>query len=710
MKAHELIRALRLPPDQRRSLRQALRSLETQGKIERMRKNRWAVPRAADTPLTGVLTVQPSGVGFVTFDGQDEDIFIPPRQMGVALHGDRVEVTISRSRSGHQRRRRRGASVADADDERRLTGRIIAVRERRFTRLAGVLKVTPHYRYVIPDHPRIQANVHVQAVAKGIKPLQDGCRVVMELLEWTTPGTPAPGRVVENLGPADAPGSDMLGLLHSHGLEAAFPKPVEKEVARWRAVDSAKGAKVLERRDLRQRCLITIDPEDARDFDDAVSLRRTADGNWELGVHIADVSAYVEPGSTVDQEARRRGTSVYLVDRVITMLPRHLTEAVCSLAPEVDRLAHTVDITLSPRGRVLNVDTYPSLIRSTARLDYDTVQAVLDDQSPEPKVVTEPVQAMLREMQALAQRLRRKRARRGSILFVMPEVRCVLDAQGQPTAIVPRSSYAAYQLIEEFMLLANQVVARRIADAGYPCIYRIHPPPDEKQWDQMAADLAALDHSLPSMDRAGMNAVAAAVRGKPGAHVVHLAMLRNLKRALYTAERADHFGLAFDHYVHFTSPIRRFPDLIAHRVLNAVEQGTPPPYSEKNLATMAAHCSDMERQAAEAEQESVDLKRMAYYAQLLKTGATGPFQALVTGVIGRGLLVELTDTLQRGLVPFALLRHDFDSGPRRSRGRRRPRRPQWQMGDTLDVELIRVDEGRKWVDFSPYRNKRTSNK
>ncbi len=709
MKTHELIRALRLPADQRRAVRHALRALETQGRVTRIRKNRWAVPRTTAEPLTGVLTVQPGGFGFVTVEGQTEDVFIPPRQLGVALHGDRVDVVITRTRSGRPSRHRRRRKMVTTDDaDRRLSGRIVAVRERRLTRLAGVLKVARHYRYVIPDHPRVSVNLHVQAVAKGLEPLPDGHRVVVELLEWTTPGTPAPGRVIEDLGPADAPGSDMLGLLHSHGLDETFPPPVEKAVAKLQPVRSATDTVDSERRDLRDRCLITIDPEDARDFDDAVSLRRNADGNWELGVHIADVPAYVTAGTKVDKEAHRRGTSVYLVDRVITMLPRHLTKAVCSLSPDVDRLAHTVDITLSPRGRILDVATYPSLIRSATRLDYDTVQAVLDDASS-PANLAEPVHHMLRDMRTLAQCLRRKRARHGSILFVMPEVRCVLDAQGQPTAIVPRRAYAAYQLIEEFMLLANQAVARRIADAGYPCIYRVHPPPDEKQWEQMAADLAALGHELPDLDRAGMNAVAAAVSGEPSAHITHLAMLRNLKRAFYAAERADHFGLAFDHYLHFTSPIRRYPDLIAHRVLNAVEQGAPPPYSQQELNVMAAHCSDMERQAAEAEQESVDLKRMAFYARLLKDGHTGPFDALVTGETGRGLLVELRDTLQRGLIPFALLRSDHGR-PRHPRSARRNRRPSWGIGDVLEVELVRVDEGRKWVDFAPWKASRAGGK
>ncbi len=701
MKAHELIRALRLPSGQRRELRQVLRTLEAQGQVTRIRKNRWAVSRPADT-RTGQLTVQPGGFGFVRVEGMAEDIFIPRRQMGVALHGDQVEVTIThRDRAGprHHGRRRHRPSPADGDT--RLTGRVVAVHERRFTKLAGVLKVTPHYRYVIPDNPRITMNCHVQSVTPGLEPLADGHRVVVELLPWEVPGTPAPGRVIEDLGPADTPESAMRGILYQHDLDPDFPEPVEALAAPLQPAPTT-GRMAIERRDLRDRLLVTIDPEDARDYDDAVSLTRTPDGDWELGVHIADVPAYLEPGDVVDEEARRRATSVYLVDRVIQMLPQHLTENVCSLAPQGDRWAHTVEMRLSPRGRLLEVETYPSVIRSAARLTYDGVQAHLK-RDPAAPPWEEPVVALLRDMRQLAACLRRKRARGGSILFEMPEVRCELDAAGEPVAIVPRRSHEAYQLIEEFMLLANQAVARRIAAAGYPCIYRVHASPDEDQWDQIEADLAALGHVLPQKDRAGLNAVAAAVHGQPAAHITNLAMLRNMKRAIYTAERAEHFGLAFSHYLHFTSPIRRYPDLLVHRILNRVEQGAPPPYSQKDLAAMAAHCSAREQAAAEAEQESVDLKRIAFYARQLANGTTGPYPALVTGLTGRGLLVELADTLQRGLVPFALLQDDhYRVGTHRNRGVGRSTRRHWQMGDTLEVELIRVDQARKWVDFRPW--------
>jgi ribonuclease R len=702
MKAHELIRALRMPSLDAREVRHTLREMERKGLIVRLRKNRYGLPETAHL-ITGQLSVHHEGFGFVTRadDPTAEDIFIPARQIGTGLHGDTVQVALSSSGDRGRatgRPHRRNPKRRGPDERASSSGRVVRVLKRRFEQVAGILTVTPSYSYVIPDHPRITQNVYVRADKRGsLAPLHQH-RVVVELLPWEDSREPLPGRLVEDLGPATAPGVEMTGLLRSHGLAEEFPDRVEKDSRKIRSVTSASEEEL--RRDLRGDLLFTIDPEDARDFDDAISLTRLPDHNWLLSVHIADVAAYVLPDSAIDKEARQRGNSVYLVDRVLTMLPRYLTEEVCSLTPGTDRLAHTARMTLSPRGRLLTVETFPSLIRSRYRFTYDQVQAHLAGETI-PDISTEAAR-MLHDMHQLSESLRRRRARAGSILFDMPEVRCVLDDQGRTTAIVPRKSFTAYHLIEEFMLLANQAVAQRIAEKGYPCIYRIHEAPDDEQWERIVVDLGALGHTLNDTTRAELNAVAEAVAGSPAAHIVNLAMLRNLKRARYADERAEHFGLAFSHYLHFTSPIRRYPDLIAHRVLKAIERQAPPPYSKTDMAAIADHCSRTEREAAEAEMESVDLKRIEYYAAQLDAGQTGPYPALVTSVTGRGLLVELLDTMQRGMVPFPLLQHDhYVVNEERNRAVGRRTRHTWQIGDILEVELLRVDQARKRVDFRP---------
>ena len=689
LKQHELARALRVPMGEKRALRQSLMRLEAEGKIVCIRKNRWALPEAGKTQ-TGMLSVHPDGFGFVTLEAAGHaDVFIPNKGLGVALHGDRVQISIGGRRGGG----RRGAT-----EPPQVSGRVERVLERDLKEVTGIYKVTPHYSYVIPDNPRILPNVQVKDIDAKARSVRDQHRVVVELLAWTRSDQPLPGKIVEDLGAADAPGVEMQSLIRGHGLVEQFPPSVEQSARQIEAC--AGGAGDEQRRDLRQEMVITIDPVDARDFDDAVSLVKRSDGNWQLSVHIADVASYVPVGSAIDKEARQRGTSVYLVDRVIHMLPRHLTEEICSLNPQVDRWAHSVTMTLTPRGKVIEFETFPSVIRSKARLNYEQVQAVIENNDT--SAVPDEVLPMLRDMYEMSEILRHKRARAGSILFDMPEVRCELDAQGRPIRIVPRRSFSAYHVIEEFMLLANQTVARLISEKGFPCVYRIHEPPDEDAWVRMGVELAALGMGSSVMDRDDMNAVAEQVAGTPMAHIVNLAMLRNLKRAVYSAERAEHFGLAFSHYLHFTSPIRRYPDLIVHRVLKAIERNQQAPYRKSDVELMAVHCSKMEREAADAEEQSVTLKRIEYYAAQLEMGEIGPYPALITGMNSRGLLVELVDTLQRGLVPFALMRQDhYHINPDRTRAVGRRTRHTLKIGEILHVTLVRVDKFRKLVDFAP---------
>ncbi len=694
MKQHDLAGALNIKGEDRRAFRHTLRDMERRGKIVRIRKNRWALPDAGRM-IIGDLSVHVNGFGFVIpEDPSMPDIFIPERKMGVALHGDRVQVMVSDPSSRGRSRRGRGRRVPEDDDS--VSGRVVRVVERRRTVVSGRLRKTPYYWYVIPDNPRIPHSIRVDPSETDV-PFRSDHKVLVRLREWDNAAQPPEGVVEEDLGHADAPGVDVTSLMRGYGIDPTFSRRSESQAKK---TQPASGTAVLNgRRDLRDMVTFTIDPEDAKDYDDAVSLVRAPDGRWELGVHIADVPHYVPQGSSIDLEAYERGNSVYLVDRVITMLPPDLTSNVCSLNPREDRLTHTVSLVIDRKGSIQQAETYRSVIHSSARLTYEQVQQLFDgDRAGE---IPEPVRHSLLEMRELASVLRKKREREGALLFNTPEVRCVLNDEGKPVRFVKRTAAEeAYDLIEEFMLAANQAVARRLSDVEAPAVFRVHDEPEEEQWGRMAEDLSALGIDATPTSRRDINALASSVTGDAARDMIHLSILRNLKRAVYSAHRSEHFGLAFDHYTHFTSPIRRYADLAVHRILCALEEGEPPPYSIDEVQQIASQCTRMEQNADDAEQESLNLKRLEYYSERLKNRETGPYKAVVVGFTPKGLLVELDESLQRGMVPFGLMSHgDYMVNRARNKARSRGRKRGWTFGDNVNVDLVRVDRDRKQVDF-----------
>ncbi|HOW97471.1 MAG TPA: VacB/RNase II family 3'-5' exoribonuclease [Kiritimatiellia bacterium] len=679
LRQHELARALAWSGP---VLRRALRDMEREGLIVRLRKNRWAAPRGAPT-LAGRLRVSVDGFGFVTPEQTGRpDIYIPAESLGPALDGDRVLIALS--------------TEGEVPDEReaRTRGRVVRVLERRHERVVGRLRRTAYYGYVIPDNPRIRENVRVRGFAPGLAQPEEDRLVVVDLEPREREQESLSGTVVEDLGPADAPGADMLSVMRSFDVRSEFPA----EALRQADHESPAPAPALfhDRHDLRGQLVFTIDPEDAKDFDDAVSLVRADDGRWRLGVHIADVSRYVPVDSPVDVEARRRGTSVYLADRVIPMLPPRLTTDVCSLQPGVPRLTHSVFILFDPLGGVLDFSTGPSVIRSAARLDYDQVQACFDGGAG--GSIPAEVRASLAEMRELAALLRRRRMAEGSLDLAMPEIRCRMDSAGRVLEIRKRGSTEAYQLIEEFMLAANQAVAGRIARQKAPSLYRIHDEPDAAQWERMQVELRALGLASLPPRKDTLSRLARLAAASPMSYAAQLAILRNLKRAVYAPVPGLHFGLGFDCYTHFTSPIRRYPDLVVHRVLKALETRAAPPYSADDTARLATHCSQTEAQADEAESDSIVRKRLDYYHGLMARDETGPFEGVIIGLHARGLVVELRDTLQRGHLPFSALPEDHyvtDRDRMKITGRRRDR--SWRVGQEVRVRLARVDARRRSV-------------
>lgn len=695
LKQHELVGALHVKGSDRSEFRNLLRKLEREGRISCLRKNRWGLPDNKREVL-GRISVHPSGFGFVTPDeGGGPDIYIGHDDMGTALHGDKVMISVSRSRN-QERFPARGR--APGKSEERLSGKVTRVVSRRTTRVAGILRKLRSLWYVIPDDPRIGRDIRVNEFGPLVKTPQDLRKVVVQLDEWEDASTYLSGTVVEDLGDPQAAGVDVLSILRGHGLYEAFDDKVVDEATATPTHVSEKDLK--NRVDLRQAVIFTIDPEDAKDFDDAVSMVKRDDGNWDVGVHIADVSHFVPIKSKVDDEAYIRGNSVYMVDRFIPMLPKYLTAEVCSLRSNVDRLAHSVDLVVSPRGNVESFKTYPSVIHSVARLTYDQVQLHFDGQTNHG--IPPALLPTLNDMRHLAETLRKNRMKRGAIDLSMPEVKCELDSDGRALGFHKRGAKEAYHLIEEFMLLANVAVAEIMSDKQVPAMYRIHEAPSDEQWEQMAVDLQNLGLRVTPGDRAGINRVAKEIAGTAFEYSGNLAILKNLKRALYSPELVEHFGLAFDRYTHFTSPIRRYPDLVVHRILKAIEQRAHPPYSFEAVERIARHCCDTEKNASEAEDESLAVKRIEFYAARLAAKDVGPFDGLIVSINPKGLIVELSDSLQRGMVAFANLMDDHyiaDVQRGRARGRRSQR--EFRIGQALTVELMKVDTYRKLIDFRP---------
>ena len=671
----------------------------TRGSGERekaMKKNKGQV-----RTVTGVLRVKYNGGCWLAPDRAGEaSLTLDPKECEGLLPGDRLEVA---PRVAPASRGRMFEGAAGREERR---GTVLRLVERRRKQVAGVLRVAePYYAYVVPRDPFVRGNVKLDNPLDEVR--EHAGKLVAARLGEARMGGGLTGTFARVIGDGDPESAknDLPALLEDHARSEAFPEAVTKECAKiprlgGKGVFAARWARALMegRRDLRGACVVTIDPSDARDYDDAVSVEPLGSGKgWRLGVHIADVAAYVTPGTKVDAEARERGNSVYLVDRCIRMLPEELTVRVCSLQPGEDHLTHTVEMTVGPDGRVSGVETYRSVIRSRACLNYDEVQAHFDRGTGVRG--GEEVRRGVDELKAASEALRERRMAGGALDFALPEARCVLGADGQAVGFARRAAKEAYGLIEECMLAANRAVAEKIRAAGAPSVYRVHDEPDDEQWENMAAELSALGLKEPPRDGLEMSRLARSLDGDGRKEMAMLAMLRNMQRAVYSSECAPHFGLGFEAYAHFTSPIRRYPDLLVHRVLCAVEEGRKPPYGEGEIERWAVHCGDTERDAAEMEAQSLQAVRLRYYARLLEKGEVGPFEGTVTGLNPKGLLVELRDSLQPGLLPYSAMgKERFLLAPDSfhaygSKGK------EYALGQRVEVCIAAVDEERRRVDF-----------
>ena len=686
----ELAKILRLDLGQRGLLRQALRALQSQGRAAPLSGGRWGAPPASAGPISGTFCVRPNGSCWLMPEGPKQPpMWIDPASAGAAMNGDQIQAVPIR--------RELFARMLGARPDTQAV-RLVRILERKRQWVVGILQATPHHVYVVPRDPLLRAHIRlVDSPAKLEEHL--GHLVVARIVEdEPSEGHPVTAKFSEDLGDPDSVANDIPALLRDRGLSEAFPEEVNKASSRAHSLLVQRGVDPRGRVDLRQRLVMAIDPATAHDHDDAVSIEPLTGGRWKLGVHIADVAAYVEPGSIIDREALRRGNSTYLVDRVIRMLPKDLTVRVCSLLPGEDHLAHSVDILYDDHGNVLESKTFRSVIRSQATLTYEQVQDFFDNGRLDG--ASEELRTALRHLRKLAKTIRALRFENGALDFALPEVHCDLDAAGNPVGFTRRGSTEAYNLVEECMLAANQAVARKVHEAGVPGIYRVHDEPSDEQWARMTDELRSLGHRTPPEDVKDLNRIARSVVGKPDQYMVTLTLLRNMKRAAYEAECRPHFGLGFTHYAHFTSPIRRYPDLVLHRILIGIEEGRKSPaYSRAEIEKLALHCSDTERESAELESQSIQIKRIRYFASLLDKGETGPFKGTIISLNPKGLIVELADSLQQGMLPYYSLGHEryFVSGDGYSASANKG--ASFRLGQAIEVGLAAVDENLRRVDF-----------
>jgi len=669
-------------------LRGTLRDLERAGEIARIRKDRYVLPAEADL-VTGKLSLHPVGYGFLTSEKPGEpDVFIAAENVGTAMHRDRVVARISLEPPAGRIKGRR-------------EGRVIRILERAHDTIVGTLQRSRNFHYVVPDDPRFVHDIYVRPVAAVQEDRRSeteatvGDKVVVRLDDWQSRHVNPEGEIIEVLGPASAPGVDMLSIIRKYHLPTEFPSDVLEQTEG--IPESVDAQQIARREDLRNQFIVTIDPDDARDFDDAINVEKLANGGWQLGVHIADVAAYVQPGSALDREARRRGNSVYLPDRVIPMLPERLSNGVCSLKPEADRLTHSVFIQFDKRGVAKSARFARSVIRSAYRLTYKGAYAIL----------TSPPRDRLGERLHLAWELaallRRKRFEHGALDLDFPEVKVSVDAQGKPVRLERVENDESHQLIEEFMLVANEAVARELKKRAIPTIYRVHENPDPEKLAEYREFVLGFGYKVGDLTRgAELQRLLAEIRGKPEEQALKVGLLKSLKRARYDPQPLGHYGLAKTNYLHFTSPIRRYADLVVHRALGS-DTASRRSYhmGMAEIASIAEHISTTERNAADAEIDATLMKKLEFFQRQLAGRKSQMFSATVVDVRNYGVMVELPDALITGLIHVSSLTDDFyvfEPARRQLIGRRSRKR--FRVGDDLSVFVARVDLFKRQVDFA----------
>ena len=682
MKLKELAILLNVPKEQREELKQVLNLLLAEGKISVSKKGKFG--KAEAFALVGVFSGNARGFGFVAIEGQEEDVFIPADRTGGALHGDRVQIVIdSEGRGG------------------RPEGTVVRILEHANETLVGTYEKGKGYGFVIPDNQRISKDIFIpQGCSQGAV---SGHKVMVRIKDFgEKKGKKPEGVITEILGHIHDPGVDILSIVRAYGLPEDFPGAVKNQLKQ--VPDEVKKDSWAGRKDLRDLPTVTIDGEEAKDLDDAISIERAGDG-YRLGVHIADVSHYVQEHTPLDEEAFKRGTSVYLVDRVIPMLPHKLSNGICSLNEGEDRLALSCLMEIDSQGNVTGHEIAETVIRSDRRMTYTAVNAIVTDHDPQVTAEYAEFAEMFLLMKELADILRKKRHARGSIDFDFPESKIVLDEKGKPLEIKAYERNAATRIIEDFMLLANETVAEDYFWQELPFLYRTHDKPDEDRMKRLGTFINNFGYVLRmpggQVYPKEIQKLLDKVEGTPEELLISRLTLRSMKQAKYTTENTGHFGLAARYYTHFTSPIRRYPDLQIHRIikesLHGGLTGKRISHYEKILPQVAVQTSALERRADEAERETDKLKKVQYMERFIGQ----EFEGVISGVTSWGFYVELPNTVE-GLVHISELRDDYYvfleeryelSGEMTGKT--------YKLGQTIRVQLTGCDRFSKTIDFIP---------
>lgn len=700
MKIKEIAIFLNVPREKRQDLKEVLDALIVDGKVELTSKGKYR--KACRKFVEGTYIAHPKGYGFVEVEGRESDIFIPEDASGGAMHRDMVQVAILRN-----------------PEEGRSEGTVVKILEHGVHELIGTYQKAKSYGFVLPDNRRITSDIFVpQEFSKGA---MDGHKVLVELTSYGEKGKNPEGKVKEIIGHVNDPGTDILSVVYEYELPNEFPEKVMRQAER--TPEEVTEADCAGRKDLRDVLMVTIDGEDAKDLDDAVSLTKNGDF-YELGVHIADVANYVQEKSALDREALHRGTSVYLADRVIPMLPHRLSNGICSLNAGVDRLALSCLMRLDQNGKIVDHEICESVICVNRRMSYSEVLGILEthqngqaqnvqkhhedklqELQKEEELQKEygDVLPMLLDMEQLMRMLRARRRKRGSIDFNFPEAKVVLDANGVPLEIKAYTANTATQIIEEFMLAANETVAQYFYWQEIPFLYRTHEAPEEEKLQKLASFIASFGYGMKGISDEihpkELQKLLARIADTPEEMIISRLTLRSMKQARYTTEDVGHFGLAAPHYCHFTSPIRRYPDLQIHRIIKEVLRGrmnqAKTDHYQEILPQVAESCSKLERRADEAERETIKLKKAEYMMEHIGE----EFYAVISGIMSYGMYAELPNTVE-GLIHVSRMYDDryyyreetyemygIDTGR------------VYRLGDTVRVRVLDADKTTKTVDF-----------
>jgi ribonuclease R len=682
----ELQQRLKIPPDARGTFKRLLKDLVSTGALVQTRGNRFGLPDLMNL-VVGRITTNPRGFGFVVPDRPVEhvngDIYVAGSNLNQAIHGDRVVARIER--------------VTDRGSE----GRIVRILERGASTTVGRFDIDESgIGFVVPFDRRLIMDVQIPSgEARDAEP---GDMVTVEITRWPTPARPPLGRVIEVLGSIDEPGVDTEIIIRKYGIPDEHSEEAIEEARRLGGEVREKD--VRRRTDFRTLTTVTIDGEHARDFDDAITLERLPGGNFWLGVHIADVAHYVPEGSALDQEAYERGTSVYFPERAVHMFPSELSTGLCSLNPQVDRLVQSCLMEIDPRGQVVRYELHDGVIHSNARMTYTEVNAILTERHPETRARYAELIPLFEQMRELFEILNRRRHRRGSIDFDLKEPEIVLDDEGLVEEIVALERNVAHRIIEEFMLVANETVAQHLDDHAVPSLFRVHEDPDPLKVEEFEQFVTTLGYSLAapkgSIKPRHFQKLVEKMRGTPEEKPIAFLMLRTMQKARYDASNLGHFGLAAESYTHFTSPIRRYPDLIVHRTLRESRHGSMNEERREDLGAelpeIARHTSERERRADDAERELVQWKKVRFMAD--KVG--DEFHGYITGVTSFGLFIELVEHFVEGLVHISTMADDYYRFVERAhllRGENTGR--VYRLGDRVQVQVIKVDMERRQVDL-----------